>query len=166
MRWWARLRGESAEADDAAVTDAGADDESPQALRAGIDAVVRTINASGDDLPTAALANARHLTDTLTLLVDSAQLRPLDTGTALTVRAATQDYIPTTLRTYLALRPDLREAPGPDGATPMRSLVQQIATLQEGFTAILEARERRDADALAVQGQFLEAKFHRSDLDL
>ncbi|MBD8059649.1 hypothetical protein IC607_11805 [Cellulomonas sp. JH27-2] len=162
MSWLARLRGD----EDPVPTAPEPDDDAPEALQAAIDELVRFVNARAGRLPPAALVNARRLTDTLTEVVDSSQVRPLDVYAVINVRSVVGDYLPTTLGTYLALEPDVRDVPRGGGQTPTQSLMAQIDSLQTSVSATLVATREQDADALLTQGRFLATKFDRSDLDL
>ena len=163
MSWLARLRGDD-EPDEHEQPEP--DEDSPEALQAAIDELVRYVNARAGGLPPAALANARVLTDTLTEVVDSAQVRPLDVYAVISVRGVVGDYLPTTLRGYLALEPEARERPRAAGHSPTQSLMMQLDALQTSVQATLVATREQDADALMTQGRFLQTKFNRSDLDL
>ena len=164
MSWLARLRGDDDEPDEQQPPEP--DEDSPAALQAAIDELVRYVNARAGGLPPAALVNARMLTDTLTEVVDSAAVRPLDVYAVISVRGVVGDYLPTTLRGYLALEPDVRSVPRADGHSPTQSLMMQIDSLQTSVSATLVATREQDADALMTQGRFLQTKFNRSDLDL
>jgi hypothetical protein len=163
VSWLARLRGDD-EPDEQEPPEP--DEDSPEALQAAIDELVRFVNARAGGLPPAALVNARRLTDTLTEVVDSAQVRPLDVYAVISVRGVVGDYLPTTLRSYLALEPEVRDQPRGGGHSPTQSLLMQIDALQTSVSATLVATREQDADALMTQGRFLQTKFHRSDLDL
>ena len=172
MSWLRRLAGRDAPAEESATpgpdTPAPADvGDSPDALRAAITDVVRLVNSSAGQLPTAAVVNARRVTDVLTEIVDTSRARPLDVYTVITVRGMLTDYLPTTLRTYLAIEPELRETPrAASGHTATQSLLIQLDVLLGSATATLAAARDQDVDALMTQGGFLRTKFSRSDLDL
>jgi hypothetical protein len=141
-------------------------EDSPAALAASIGSLVRFVNSSGGQLPVAAVVAARRITDLLDEEVDTAQVRPLDIQAVISVRAIATDYLPTTLRSYLALDPALRETPRPGRSTPTAALLEQLAELEGAALSVLEATQQQDVDALTTQGSFLRTKFSRSDLDL
>lgn len=141
-------------------------DDSPDALREAIAGVVRLINASAGRLPLRAVVTGRRITDVLTEVVDTSDVRPLDVYAALSVGAAATDYLPTTLRTFLALDEDLVDVRGGSGRTPAESLQEQLDALEGSAIAVLEAAQQQDVDALMTQGSFLRTKFTGSDLDL
>ena len=140
--------------------------DSPEALQAAITSVVRLINASAGRLPLRAVVAARRITDVLTEIVDTSDIRPLDVYAVISVRAAATDYLPTTLRTYLAVDDELVDVPGASGRTPAASLMEQLDALEGSATAVLAAAQAQDVDALMTQGSFLRTKFTGSDLDL
>ncbi len=140
--------------------------DSPEALQRAIVAVNRLVNASAGRLPLAAVVAARRVTDVLAEVVDTAQVRPLDIHAVLSVRAAATDYLPTTVRAYLAVDEALVDVPRPSGRTPRESLMGQLEALEGAALGVLEAVRQQDVDALMTQGNFLRTKFSGSDLDL
>ena len=147
------------------VTDAAPDD-SPQALRGLVGQAVTFLNANSGTLPAAAVVNARHLTDTMSRVVEAAATARLNIHDLIALSATLNDYLPTTLQTYLKVDPALRDVPRASGLTPTVSLMRQLAALQTSTDAMLTAIATQDADALMTQGSFLSTKFARSDLDL
>lgn len=145
---------------------AAADDDSPAALRRGMDDLDRFVNRSSGRLPAAAVVGARQITDLLRDVVDTTEVRPLDVYAVVSVKGIVSDYLPTTLRTYLAVDPSLHDTPRASGYTPAQSLLEQIDAMRTSAAATLEATNAQDADALMTQGSFLRTKFSRSDLDL
>jgi hypothetical protein len=141
-------------------------DDSPAGLGRTLAALIRFINQSSGQLPAAAVVNARGVTDALAEIIDIAALHPLDVYALLAVRGTLDDYLPTTLKSYLAVDENLRETVRPSGSTPTHSLLEQIAALQSAARSVLVAVRNQDADALLTQGTFLRTKFSGSDLDL
>ena len=162
MAWFRRSQ-PAATVPPAPVADPG---DSPEALRAAIASVNRMINASAGRLPLRAVVAARRITDVLAEIVDTSEIRPLDVYATISVRGAVGDYLPTTLRTYLAVDEDLVDVPRPSGSTPTRSLLEQLDALEGSAVAVLQATQAQDVDALMTQGSFLRTKFSGSDLDL
>lgn len=140
--------------------------DSPAALREAITTVIRMINASAGRLPLQAVVAARRITDVLTEVVETSEVRPLDVYATISVRGAVTDYLPTTLRTFLAVDKDLVDVQRPSGFTPTESLIEQLDALEGSALAVLEAVQAQDVDALMTQGSFLRTKFTGSDLDL
>ncbi|PZF60901.1 hypothetical protein DEI92_04485 [Curtobacterium sp. MCBD17_034] len=95
---------------------------------------------------------------------------PRVTGTGepevVVTRTAT-DYLPETLRAYLALPAEWAAHHRlSDGRTPAEALVQQLTALEQAATQMRDAAVERDADALLVNGRFLDDRFRTSRLDL
>ena len=141
-------------------------DDSPEALRAAITAVNRLVNSSAGRLPLAAVVAARRITDVLAEVVDTSEVRPLDVHAVISVRGAVTDYLPTTIRSYLAVDESLVDVPRASGRTPAQSLMEQLAALEDSALRVLQAAQLQDVDALMTQGNFLRTKFSGSDLDL
>lgn len=140
--------------------------DSPQALRRGMDDLISFINRNAGRLPGVAVVNARLVMDTLRETIDTSEIRPLDVYAVLAVRGILDDYLPTTLRSYLAVDTALLETALGSGRSPSQSLLEQLDALQTSATATLVAVRAQDADALLTQGSFLATKFSGSDLDL
>lgn len=140
--------------------------DSPAALRSAAVEINRFVNRNAGRLPGEAVVAARRITDTLLEIIATSQVRELDVYAVLTVRGILGDYLPTTLRTYLAVDPALLETPRGSGIAPAQSLRDQLAALQSSASATLLAVRNQDADALVTQGNFLRTKFTGSDLDL
>jgi hypothetical protein len=140
--------------------------DSPEALRAAIAAVNRLINSSAGRLPLAAVVAGRRITDVLAEVVDTSDVRPLDVYAVLSVRSAVTDYLPTTVKSFLAVDDELVDVPRASGRTPTQSLMEQLDALETSALGVLQAAQQQDVDALMTQGNFLRTKFSRSDLDL
>jgi len=128
--------------------------------------VIAFINSNAGRLPGLAVVKARQITDTLRETIDTSEVRPLDVYAVLTVKGTLNDYLPTTLRSYLAVDAGLLDTPRGSGRTPSQSLLEQLDALQRSASATLVAARQQDADALMTQGSFLRTKFSGSDLDL
>lgn len=140
--------------------------DSPEALRSAIGSVNRLVNASAGRLPLAAVVAARRVTDVLTEVVATSEVRPLDVYAVISVRGAVTDYLPTTVKSFLAIDESLVDVPRSSGRTPAESLMEQLDALETSALAVLEAAQQQDVDALMAQGSFLRSKFSGSDLDL
>jgi hypothetical protein len=141
-------------------------DDSPEALHAAIVALNRFINASAGRLPLPAVVAARRITDVLADVVYTAEVRPLDIHAVISVQATVNDYLPTTLRSFLAVDKSLVQVPRASGHSPVESLMGQLDALELAALTVLEAARQEDLDTLMTQGNFLRTKFSRSDLDL
>ena len=141
-------------------------DDSPQGLRTVLTALNRTINSSAGRLPIPSVVAARRVTDLVAEVLRTADLRPLDVYATLSIKGILTDYLPTTIRSFLAVDESLIDTPRPSGRTPAQSLAEQLEALESSASAVLSAVHQQDADALMTQGNFLSTKFSRSDLDL
>jgi hypothetical protein len=138
----------------------------PAALTAKIDNLVLHLNRRAGQLPAAAMVHARQLTDTLAAIVATSATRDLDIYAVITVRSTLDDYLPTTIRSYLAVPEAQRDVPRASGVSPTASLHDQLEALLSAALHVLEAAQNQDVDALMTQGAFLTTKFSGSDLDL
>jgi hypothetical protein len=141
-------------------------DDKPETLLARMFELVREINRNAGKLPTEAVVVARRVLDAVREVIETSADRPLDVHAIVSVRGILGDYLPTTLRTYLALDPDVVDVARPSGRTPSESLIEQLDTLWASATDLLDAIRAQDADAMLTQGSFLRTKFSGSDLDL
>ena len=141
-------------------------EDKPDALLARMFDLVREVNRNAGKLPTEAVVLARRVLDAVREVIETSSDRPLDVRAVVSIRGILGDYLPTTLRTYLALDPDVVDVPRPTGRTPSASLTEQLDTLWASATELLDAIRAQDADAMLTQGSFLRTKFSGSDLDL
>lgn len=164
MTWFRRVLGD--EDAHAQPSQPPVDDDSPDALRDRLWQLVRFINGSAGKIPVEAVVAARGITDTIGQVIDTARDHELDIYAVVQINGIVDDYLPTTLRTYLGLNPALADQPTASGRTPRLALREQLDALQDAADDLLHAAQARDVDALASQGNFLRTKFSRSDLDL
>jgi hypothetical protein len=143
-----------------------ADGDDPAALRVELTQLNRFLNQNSGRLPGESVVTARRVTDVLREIIDTSEIRPLDIYAVISVKGILQDYLPTTLRAFLALDEAQLAAPRPSGRTPVESLQEQLEALLDAATSVLSAAHAQDADALLSQGSFLRTKFSGSDLDL
>lgn len=81
-------------------------------------------------------------------------------------RTAT-DYLPTTVRMYLALPPKYATTEiVQEGKTPLAVLQDQLELLDGQMAEIADAVHRRDSDRLLAQGRFLEERFGHGPQEL
>jgi hypothetical protein len=141
-------------------------EDDPKQLRIKLDKLVTEINLNSGKIPAESVVSARWLTDTLRDVLDTTEVRPLDVYTLVSVKGMLNDYLPTTLSSYLALDPQQTRQPRSSGLSPAESLADQLDALGDAAWRILIAAQAQDADAVMAQGSFLHTKFSRSDLDL
>ncbi len=140
--------------------------DSPAALAAELFRVNRFINASAGQLPGESVVASRRITDTVATVLHTTRDRDLDIHARVSLNGILRDYLPTTLRTFLALDPATRNTPRAGGKTPTAALEEQLDFLLGSATDVLTAVRNDDANALVAQGSFLRTKFARSELDL
>lgn len=139
------------------------DPDSPEVLGAELAELVRLVNRSSGRLPVRAVVAARGVTDAVREILDClADDAVPDVQAVLSVRGIVRDYLPTTIRSYLAV--DL--TPAAASFDPAVQVTDQLDNLWAAATEVLTATRARDADDLLTQGTFLRTKFSRSDLDL
>ncbi|MGS0688685.1 hypothetical protein ACVBEQ_26630 [Nakamurella sp. GG22] len=146
-------------------TQPAAEPDSPAELAAELFRLNRFINSSAGRLPAPAVVAARRITDTVGAVLHSTRDRDLDIHARVSLNGILRDYLPTTLRTYLALDPAAVDQPARDGRTPTTALEEQLDFLLDSASDVLTAVRDDDANALAAQGSFLRTKFGRSELD-
>ncbi len=145
---------------------AGAVGDSPESLRAAMISLNRFVNSSAGKLPADAVVASRRITDVVAEVLDTTEVRPLDVYAVISVKGILTDYLPTTVRSFLAVDEALVDQPRPSGRTPVQSLREQLDSLETAATTVLTAVQGQDADTLLTQGNFLRTKFSGSDLDL
>ena len=149
------------------ATDAAGDvEDSPDKLQQRLWGMVQFVNSNAGKLPVDAVVLAREITDTVREVIATSADRELDVYAVVQINGIIGDYLPTTLRAYLALDPAVTGREGPSGRTPKAALREQLESLADAADEMLQATQSHDVDALFTQGNFLRTKFTRSDLDL
>lgn len=147
-------------------------DDSPTALAQRVRELLTFVNHNAGRLPVEAVVAARHVIDTLREILMDVERDATQRGgepdinVIVSVRGIVDDYLPTTVKRYLALDASTLDVPRPGGGSPRQELVDQIDSLWLAAADVLAAARARDADDLVSQGNFLRTKFSRSDLDL
>ena len=161
MTWFRRAR-------DTAQQQTSQDDpkDKPEALLESMFELVREINVNAGKLPAEGVVCARRVLDAVREVIETSADRDLDIRAIISIRGILEDYLPTTLRAYLAIDPDVVDVPRPSGRTPAQSFIEQLDVLWSSAMDLLDATKAHDADALLSQGSFLRTKFSGSDLDL
>src|SRR5690349_13064143 len=166
MNWLFGRHDESRPPNDPVVRPPVPEEDSPQALAALRFSANRFVNASAGQLPGAAVVAARRITDVIDTVLFTTRDRDLDIHARVSINGILRDYLPTTLKTYLALDPAVRDRPRPNGLTPTAALTEQLDFLLSSASEVLAAVQHDDANALVAQGNFLRTKFGQSELDL
>jgi hypothetical protein len=85
---------------------------------------------------------------------------PLGSQDLYVIERTATDYLPTTLRAYLALPEAYATTQLPRvGKTPLQLLRDQVQLLDDRLDEITEAVRTQDADQLIANGRFLEERF-------
>lgn len=126
-------------------------------LRGKLTTLVAEVNRSSGSLPAAGVVFSRRITDGLSAILEAATARSLDVYALMNVEAVMEDYLPSTLRTYVAAEQA--------GSGDQEKLVEQLKLLHSSVVDTLVALKRNDAQALEVQHRFIKTKFTGSDLD-
>ena len=142
------------------------DEDAPDKLRLRLWELVRFVNRSAGRLPVEAVVVSRQITDIIREVIETSGDRDLDVYAVVQINGIVGDYLPTTLRTYLNLDPDLTDRVGSSGRTPRAALREQLEALRSAASDMLRATQEHDVDALFTQGSFLRTKFTGSDLNL
>ena len=108
--------------------------DSPEALRQNLAQLIRFINRSAGRLPGVAVVRARRVTDLLQAIIDTTDTRPLEIHALLSLKGIVNDYLPTTLRSFLAV--DERTV---GTGNPTRLLVEQLDILHTSAERVLGA---------------------------
>lgn len=140
--------------------------DTPEALMRLCAQTDEFVDRNAGRLPTAVVVDVRSLTDVMRAVVATTAVRPLDVHALVSVRAVLEDYLPTTLKRYLAVDEALLDTARSGAPSPRDSLHEQVAALHAAASTTLTAVRAQDVDALSTQGRFLRTKFTASDLDL
>jgi hypothetical protein len=140
--------------------------DKPDALLATVFDLVREVNLNAGKLPAEGVVIARRVLDVVREVIETSGERELDVHAIVSIRGMLDDYLPTTLRAYLAIDPGVVDVVRPSGRTPSQSFIEQLDVLWSSAMDLLDAIRAHDADALLSQGSFLRTKFSGSDLDL
>lgn len=163
---WLFGRSEERRPSDPIVHPPTPEEDSPAALAALRFQTNRFVNASAGQLPGEAVVAARRMTDVIDTVLFTTRDRDLDIHARVSINGILRDYLPTTLKTYLALDRAVRDRPRPNGITPTVALEEQLDFLLSSASEVLAAVQHDDANALVAQGNFLRTKFGQSELDL
>ncbi|MVN89077.1 hypothetical protein GO986_20255 [Deinococcus sp. HMF7620] len=131
-------------------------DRAALALRQPVTATLPNPPVQADDAPALALRLPEpHRLYTLALLC-RLEDAPQDTepATHFLLRQTRAEYLPDTLRAYLAVTPAARQQLGGQGHTPESLLGEQLALLNQAVTEAL-AHDHTAANRLLTQGRFL-----------
>lgn len=161
--WWARMRGRPAapQPDDAVGLDRAPTEEE---LLAALDATDASV--AGGQVPAPVASRVRRITRTVRETLPRVRNLGLGSAEAYAVTATATTYLPEALAAYTRLPRQWADSrPVEDGKTSLMLLIDALDLLARSMDQILDAAVRVDANALVVQGRFLQEKFGRSSLD-
>jgi len=134
-------------------------------LQRDLGAIVAQANADGGRLPAGAVPTVRDIDDVLRPLLGYIERQSASDEEMRHLSAIIREYLPQALGDFTALPPAYAQRPGVTGSTPAEDLIRALRLLDEGANELQDLVYTGDADKLAVQARFLDAKFRRSDLD-
>ena len=154
--WWDRLNGRGPEpAVDEVVLDRVPTEED---LLAALDATDASV--AGGAVPAPVASRVRRITRTVRETLPRVRNLGLGSAEAYAVTATATDYLPEALEAYTRLPRQWADSrPVEDGLTSLMLLIDTLDLLASSMDAIFDAAVRVDANALVVQGRFLQEKF-------
>ena len=130
------------------------------AAEEALSSLATQLRKSGADLPTAAYSQFAQITDLLCALVEHAGKTAAPIEQRVLLAAMSADYLPTSLRTYLALPAVNRALDSPE----TRLLLEQLAVLQSTASTLEGEIHNGSSTELAIHGRFLQDKFDLGSL--
>ena len=160
--WWARLTGAAPEAP---VEETELDRAPTEAeLLAALDASDAAV-AQGR-VPAPVASRVRRITRTLRETLPRVRNLGLGSAEAYAVTATATSYLPEALEGYTRLPRQWADSrPLEDGKTALMLLIDALDLLASSMEQIYDAAVRVDANALVVQGRFLQEKFGHTSVD-
>jgi hypothetical protein len=160
--WWDRVNGRApepapaSEALDKVPTEAD--------LLASLDATDASV--AGGLVPAPVASRVRRITRTVRETLPRVRNLGLGSAEAYAVTATATDYLPEALQAYTRLPRQWADSrPVEDGKTSLMLLIDALDLLASSMDSIFDAAVRVDANALVVQGRFLQAKFGHTSSD-
>ena len=154
--WWDRLTGRAPEPAPAEVVLDKVPTE--EDLLAALDATDAAV-ADGV-VPAPVASRVRRITRTVRETLPRVRNLGLGSAEAYALTATATDYLPEALAAYTRLPRQWADSrPVEDGLTSLMLLVNTLDLLASSMDAIFDAAVRVDANALVVQGRFLQEKF-------
>ena len=157
--WWDRLNGRApAPVADEVVLDRAPTEED---LLAALDATDASV--AGGAVPAPVASRVRRITRTVRETLPRVRNLGLGSTEAYAVTATATDYLPEALEAYTRLPRQWADSrPVEDGLTSLMLLINTLDLLAASMDQIFDAAVRVDANALVVQGRFLQEKFGRT----
>lgn len=162
--WWARLTGGTPAP--APVEEVVLDRVPTEAdLLAALDAADASV--AGGQVPAPVASRVRRITRTVRETLPRVRNLGLGSAEAYAVTATATSYLPEALEAYTRLPRQWADSrPVEGGKTSLMLLIDALDLLAGSMDQIFDAAVRVDANALVVQGRFLQAKFGHSSVEL
>ncbi|MCI9887886.1 hypothetical protein JT358_05325 [Micrococcales bacterium 31B] len=122
--------------------------------------MVLKINRYGGKIPTDAAVLSRLITDAILIVARREQQfgETIDIDSKVLFRGILTDYLPNTLSTYA------RSVTGGPNEEFRRSLIEQLHLMLDRTQQIVRSAQENDTRALRSHQQFMETRFHETDL--
>lgn len=162
--WWARLTGSAPEpvADESVVLDKVPTEAD---LLAALEATEAAV--AGGQVPAPVASRVRRITRTVRETLPRVRNLGLGSAEAYALTATATTYLPEALEAYTRLPRQWADSrPVEGGLTSLMLLIDTLDLLASSVESIFDAAVRVDANALVVQGRFLQEKFGRSSVEL
>lgn len=161
--WWDRLLGRAPQPEAPEVVLDHVPTEAE--LLAALDATDASV--AGGSVPAPVTSRVRRITRTVRETLPRVRNLGLGSAEAYAVTATATDYLPEALAAYTRLPRQWADSrPVEDGLTSLMLLINTLDLLASSMDAILDAAVRVDANALVVQGRFLQEKFGHASSEL
>jgi len=162
--WWARLTGSAP--DPVADESVGLDKVPTEAdLIAALEATEAAV--AGGQVPAPVASRVRRITRTVRDTLPRVRNLGLGSAEAYALTATATTYLPEALEAYTRLPRQWADSrPVEGGLTSLMLLIDTLDLLASSMESIFDAAVRVDANALVVQGRFLQEKFGRSSVEL
>ena len=162
--WWARLTGSAPDpvADESVVLDKVPTEAD---LLAALEATEAAV--AGGQVPAPVASRVRRITRTVRDTLPRVRNLGLGSAEAYALTATATTYLPEALEAYTRLPRQWADSrPVEGGLTSLMLLIDTLDLLASSMESIFDAAVRVDANALVVQGRFLQEKFGRSGVEL
>ena len=162
--WWARLTGSAPDpvADESVVLDRVPTEADLLAALEASEAAV-----AGGQVPAPVASRVRRITRTVRETLPRVRNLGLGSAEAYALTATATSYLPEALEAYTRLPRQWADSrPVEGGRTSLMLLIDALDLLAGSMESIFDAAVRVDANALVVQGRFLQEKFGRSGVEL
>lgn len=136
-----------------------AEADAPPPLTTRVTEFRTALSAMSGRLPVRAVVLAHQIGDLVGAAIGGDDQPDLDPRTAVRLEKVLTDYVPNSLRGYLAVRDH-------GGAEAEGELYRQLALVREEARRIAREAVARETDSLRIHGFFLDTKMTGSDLEV